>query len=164
MPRLNPTRWTIFGILAAGYWVTFFHRIAPGAVAGDLMAAFGISATALGTLAAAYYWVYTLMQIPSGVLADTVGARGSVGAGALITAAGSALFAVAPGFEWAVAGRVLVGLGVSTVFIGLMKACAVWFRPQHYGSVSGLAMLLGNLGSISAAAPGLPPCFWRAIL
>ncbi len=145
--------WTIFFILAAGYLITFFHRTAPAAVAADLMTTFAISATALGSLSAAYFWVYTVMQIPSGILADRVGTRWSVGVGALITAGGSWLFASAELFNTAFAARLLVGLGVSTVFIGLMKACAVWFPPRHYGKISGLAMLLGSCGSMFAAGP-----------
>lgn len=145
--------WTIFFILAGGYIITFFHRTAPAAVAVDLMSAFGITATALGSLSAAYFWIYTVMQIPSGILADRVGTRWSVGIGAGITALGSWLFANADLFSAAFIARLLVGLGVSTVFIGLLKACAVWFPLRHYGKISGLAMLLGSCGSLFAAGP-----------
>jgi sugar phosphate permease len=151
--RFQRVRWTAFGLLVLSYMMVYFHRMAPGAVAGDLMAAFGTSGAALGSLAAMYYYVYTAMQIPSGVLADTLGPRVSVAIGALVAGAGSVLFGLAPDFGTAAFGRLLVGLGVSVVFVGLMRANTVWFSVARYGLVSGLTLLLGNLGSILAAGP-----------
>jgi len=58
-----------------GYLLSYFHRVAPGAIAGDLTAAFNINAASLGVLAATYFYVYTIMQVPTGILADTLGPR-----------------------------------------------------------------------------------------
>lgn len=151
--RFNRLRWTIFGVLVVSYMTAFFHRMAPGVVASDLMQAFQATGAALGSLAAMYYYVYTAMQIPAGVLADTLGPRISAGTGALVAGLGSILFGLAPDFATASAGRLLVGLGVSVVFVGLMRSNTVWFSPRRYGLVSGLTLLLGNLGSILAAGP-----------
>ena len=147
------TRWTIFGILVLSYMLVFFHRMVPGAVASDLMAAFGTSAAALGSLAAMYYYIYTAMQIPSGVLADTLGPRISVSLGGLVAGGGSIMLGMAETFDVASVGRFLVGLGVSVIFVGLMRSNAVWFSEREYGKISGLTILLGNVGSILAAAP-----------
>lgn len=146
-------RWTIFVLLVIAYMTVFFHRMAPGVVAAELMREFAISGAALGSLAAMYYYVYTAMQIPSGVLADTLGPRYTAGLGALVAGAGSVLFGLAPDFAAASVGRFLVGLGVSVVFVGLMRSNTVWFSERVYGVVSGLTLLLGNLGSILAAGP-----------
>lgn len=151
--RFRWLRWTIYGVLILSYMLVFFHRMAPAAVAAELMAAFGTSGAALGSLAATYYYIYTAMQLPSGVLADTLGPRVSVAIGSLVAGAGSILFGLAPDFGLATLGRFLVGLGVSVVFVGLMRSNAVWFSERHYGRISGLTLLLGNLGAISAAAP-----------
>lgn len=151
--RFNAARWRIYAILVISYTLVFFHRMAPAAVASDLMQAFQTTGAALGSLAAMYYYVYTAMQIPSGILADTLGPRISVTVGSLVAGLGSILFGVAGEFGTASVGRFLVGLGVSVVFVGLMRSNAVWFSDRHYGRVSGLTLLLGNLGSIMAAAP-----------
>ncbi len=151
--RFNRVRWLIYAVLVISYMLVFFHRVAPAGVATELMLAFGTSGAALGSLAATYFYVYTAMQLPSGVLADTLGPRLSVTAGSLVAGAGSILFGAAPDFELASLGRFLVGLGVSVVFVGLMRSNAVWFSERHYGRVSGLTLLLGNLGAISAAGP-----------
>jgi sugar phosphate permease len=149
----NALRWRIYGILILSYMLVFFHRMAPASVASDLMQAFGTTGAALGSLAAMYYYVYTVMQVPSGILADTLGPRVSVMAGSLVAGVGSILFGLAGDFTLAAVGRFLVGLGVSVVFVGLMRSNAVWFSDRHFGRVSGLTLLLGNLGAILAAAP-----------
>lgn len=146
-------RWLGFGLLIAAYMIGFFHRMAPGAVSSDLMVSFNTTAASLGTLAAAYYYIYTLLQLPAGVVADTLGPRFSIGIFMLIAGAGSAVFGLAPNFEWAAFGRVLMGLGVSFTFVGLMKYNSLWFPERRYGLISGLTITLGNMGAILAAAP-----------
>ncbi|MBK8637040.1 MAG: MFS transporter [Chromatiaceae bacterium] len=164
--RFNRVRWTVFWTLIASYIMVFFHRMVPGVVAADLMQAFQTSGAALGSLAATYFYIYTALQIPSGVLADTLGPRISVTLGGLVSGAGSILFGLAPDFGTASWGRFLVGLGVSVVFIGLMKTNAVWFSERQYGRIGGLTLLLGNLGSIMAAGPLallLVEVSWRSV-
>lgn len=151
--HFNRTRWTVFLLLVLSYMSVYFHRMAPGVVSSDLMQTFATSGAALGSLAAMYYYVYTAMQIPAGVLADTLGPRLAVSIGALVAGMGSIVFGLAPDFDTAALGRLLVGLGVSVVFVGLMKSNTVWFAERSYGLVSGLTLLLGNLGSILAAGP-----------
>src|SRR5512143_525826 len=94
--RFLVTRRIIFGIALAGYVLSFFHRTAPAAIAGELTRAFAINGAVLGTIAATYFYVYTLLQIPVGVLADTMGPRRILAVGSLIAAAGSLAFALAP--------------------------------------------------------------------
>lgn len=151
--RFNRLRWSIYTILVLSYMMAFFHRMAPGVVASDLMQAFQTSGAALGSLAAMYFYIYTVMQIPAGVLADTLGPRISAGIGSVVAGIGSILFGLAPDFGTASVGRLLVGLGVSVVFVGLMRSNTVWFSERRYGLVSGLTLFLGNLGAILAAGP-----------
>jgi len=141
------------GLAVAAYLLSFFHRVAPAAIAQDLAAAFQIGAAALGSLAATYFYIYTLMQVPTGILADTLGPRKILFLGGLVAGVGSLLFGLAPSFELAFAGRALVGLGVSVTFIAMLKLIAVWFEESRFATINGLCMLIGNLGSILAGAP-----------
>jgi sugar phosphate permease len=164
--RFELARWAIFTILILTYILVYFHRMAPGVVSEYLMADFGISGARLGSLAAIYFAVYAVMQIPSGVIADTLGTRTSIIFGNLVAGTGSILFGLAPGFEIALAGRFLVGLGVSVVFIAIMKNNAVWFHERVFGIMSGLTLFFGNLGSVLAAAPlsmALTMFQWRTV-
>lgn len=159
-------RWIAFSLLILAYVLSFFHRMAPAAIAGELQLAFNASGAALGTLAASYFYIYTLMQIPTGVLVDTLGVRKIATLGGLAGGAGSILFAYADTLGEASLGRLLVGLGVSVMFISIMKLNAVWFHDRHFGTVGGLTILLGNFGSVLAAAPlvwALNLTSWRSI-
>jgi predicted MFS family arabinose efflux permease len=143
----------VFGLALASFILSFVHRTAPAAIAGELTAAFSISSAVLGTLAATYFYVYTLLQIPVGVLADTLGPRRILTFGAAIAAAGSLLFALAPAWEVAAVGRTLVGIGVSVAFIAILKVSAVWFEPQRFATLAGVTMFVGNLGAVAAGSP-----------
>ncbi len=152
-PGFVALRWRVFLLLSLCYMTVYFHRMAPGVVAGDLMQSFQISGAELGSLAAMYYYIYTAMQIPSGVLADTLGVRVVVSIGGVIAGLGSILFGLASTLDGCAAGRFLVGLGVSVVFVGMMKSNSVWFTAGQYARISGLTVLLGNAGAILGAGP-----------
>jgi sugar phosphate permease len=146
-------RAVVFGILVAGFVLSFFHRTAPAALAGELTRDFAIGGAVLGTLAATYFYVYTLLQIPVGVLADTQGPRRIVTAGALVAAAGSLAFGLAPTWEIAALGRTLVGIGVAVTFIATLKIIAVWYPAERFATLNGWTMFGGNLGAVLAGAP-----------
>jgi len=146
-------KWSIFAILILTYILVYFHRMAPGVVSEFLMADFNTTGTRLGALSAIYFFVYAAMQIPSGVIADTLGARTSIVFGNLIAGVGSICFGLAGSFEMACVGRFFVGLGVSVVFISIMKNNSVWFHEKVFGLMSGVTLLFGNLGSVLAAGP-----------
>lgn len=153
-------RWGGLALLISCLIVGFFHRFAPAAFAGTLTREFGTSAAALGTLAALNFYIYTAMQIPSGVLIDRLGTRICVGAGTLVAAAGSVVFALAPDLAVAYLGPLLMGLGASAIFVGIMKGNTLWFSPAHYGMVTEVTMLLANIGSIAAAGPSAVLLRW----
>jgi sugar phosphate permease len=138
---------------AALYFVSYFHRIAPGVVAEDLMRDFGIGAAALGTLAAIYPYVFVAMALVGGSLADTLGPRLTLVGSAAGMGVGALVFGRAPTFEVAVLGRLLVGLGASVCLIAFLALAAQWVRPDEFATVSGLSQAIGNLGGLVAAAP-----------
>ena len=143
----------VFALALASFVLSFVHRTAPAAIAGELTQAFSIGGAVLGTLAATYFYVYTLLQIPVGVLADTLGPRRILTAGSAVAAAGSLLFALAPAWEIAAVGRTLVGIGVSVAFIAVLKISALWFAPERFATLAGVTMFAGNLGAVAAGAP-----------
>jgi sugar phosphate permease len=164
--QLVRLRWTAFAIVGLAYVLSFFHRFAPAAISSDLQLAFNTSGASLGGLAATYFYVYTVMQIPTGILADTLGPRRVVAIGGVIAGIGSILFGMADTLAMASVGRLLVGLGVSVSFICMLKLNAVWFHDRHFGTATGATILLGNMGSVLAAAPlawALGFVSWRTV-
>ncbi len=142
-----------YALVLVAYVLSFFHRFAPAGIAGDLSAAFQTNAASLGALAATYFYVYTLMQIPTGVLVDTIGPRRILIIGSLIAALGSLAFAMAGSLDAALVGRTLIGLGVSVVFIAMLKLIALWFDEGRFATMVGVSMLIGNAGSVLAGTP-----------
>ncbi|HQS58703.1 MAG: MFS transporter [Gallionellales bacterium 35-53-114] len=159
-------RWSAVCIVGLAYILSFFHRFAPATIASDLQLDFSASGAALGGLAATYFYVYMLMQIPTGILADTLGPRRVVAMGGVIAGLGSLLFGMADTLAMASVGRLLVGLGVSVTFISLLKLNAVWFHDRHFATMTGATVLIGNMGSLLAAAPltwALGFVTWRTV-
>ncbi len=139
--------------MVSAYLIVFFHRLAPGVLQNELTSAFDLTATSFGTLASMYFYAYMVMQIPVGMLADTLGARLTVTTGMLFTAAGSLMFGMAVSPATVFAGRFLVGIGVSTVFISILKIQSRWFMENEFATMSGLTLLVGNSGGILAQTP-----------
>lgn len=146
-------RWVVWSVMALAYMVVFFHRLAPGVVRDDLTATFGISSVVFGNLASMYFYAYMIMQIPVGMLADSLGARVTVSAGILLSCVGSMMFGFAPSLGWAYAGRFIVGIGVSTVFVSTLKILSEWYSEREFATMSGVTALVGNFGGIVAQVP-----------
>ena len=157
----------MWGLGAALYLIGFYQRVAPAVITRELMSEFTLGAAALGNLAAFYYYSYVAMQIPAGVLADRWGPRRVLTAGAAIAAAGTLLFALAPGYAAAGLGRLLIGGSVGVAFVAMLKLAGHWFAPTRFAMLSGLALACGILGAVSAGVPLrlLVDAFgWRLVL
>jgi sugar phosphate permease len=146
-------RWLIFGIMAVAYIFVYFHRLSPAVVAVDLQKTFETSGGFMGLLASAYFYPYAFMQLPAGLLADSLGPRKTVTAFLMIAALGSLIFGLAPALDVAVAARVMVGLGVSMVFIPTMKILSQWFRIREFAFMTAILTTMGGLGALGAATP-----------
>ncbi len=140
-------------MMALTYVSAFFHRVSPAVVALDIQASFGVSAGLIGLMASAYFYSYSFIQFPAGLLSDSLGPRKSVTLFLLIGAAGSFLFGAAPNWEWAVVGRVLVGLGAGMAFTPTMKILSTWFRVNEFTRMAGALLFMGGVGALTAAAP-----------
>jgi sugar phosphate permease len=147
------TRWGVLVVPALLYFLSYFHRVAPVVVAGDLMAAFAVSAAALGALSAIYPYCFAAMGLPGGSLADFLGPRRTLTLGGLSMSAGSVLFGLAPGFGVAFAGRLLVGLGASVILIAGLRLASEWFGTSEFGIVSGAAQSVGSIGALAGTTP-----------
>ncbi len=145
--------WAIWCLGALVYLVAFFQRVAPAVMTDQLMAEFAIGGAALGNLSAFYFYAYVAMQIPTGLLADRWGPRKLLASGTAIAALGGALFALAPTFELAAAGRLLVGASVGVGFVSMLKLSSHWLEPRRFALVSGLLLMMGLIGGVIAGVP-----------
>ncbi len=146
-------RWLVWGAAMTVFVVGYFHRIAPGAIALDIMSTFHTTGAALGLLSSIYFYVYALMQIPSGILSDTLGPRRTITTGALIMGGGSILFGLSGSLASCCLGRLFVGLGVSVFMVNIMRICVEWYRADEMAVMNGWTTALGGLGGLFATAP-----------
>ena len=148
LQRWRKRRWIVWGALAFAMLVVILDRFSLGAAADRVMADLGMTAAALGTLAAAYYYIYAGLQIPAGILTDRFGSRRMAAGGVAIGALGSFLFAAAPGMPVAYLGRFLVGLGVATVST---------MRPRAVAALSfTLVLPMSSTATRASSAPSVP--------
>lgn len=138
---------------ALSFGIAFVHRVAPSAMVSDLMRDFAVGAAVLGNLSAIYFYAYAALQIPVGVMLDRWGPRRMLSWGVAIGAVGGLIFALAETLPMAYLGRLLVGIGSATGFVGSLKLTSNWFRPERYAFLSGLTMFFGMLGGVVGQAP-----------
>ena len=146
-------RWLIFWILAFSYVLVYFHRLCPAVVAMDMMGDLQASGALLGLLSSAYFYPYALMQLPAGILSDSWGPRRSISLFFTVACVGSVMLGLARSVLWALVGRALVGVGVAMLFVPTMKVLAEWFRAKEFATMTAILMVMGGLGSLTAASP-----------
>jgi MFS family permease len=159
--------WLVWGLAALLYLIAFYQRVAPAVITQELSKDFQLSAAALGNLSAFYFYGYVAVQIPTGVLADRWGPRRVLAAGALLTAAGTLAFALAPGVAWANAGRLAIGAAGGVAFVSMLKLASHWMPARQFAFVSGVALFTGVLGATLAGAPlrvAVDAFGWRAVM
>jgi sugar phosphate permease len=143
-------RWLIFLIFASAYFFVYFHRLSLSVIADDLVKDFRTTAGTIGVMGSLYFFCYAIMQFPAGMLSDSLGPRKTTTISLLIASVGCFIFGFSPNVEVAIAGRVLVGLGVSMVFVSTLKVLSLWFRIGEFALIVGLLNAVGGIALLSA--------------
>ena len=145
--------WSIWGIAAVFYLAAFYLRVSPAVMTNELMRDFSITAAQLGTFSAFYFYAYVLMQLPTGVLVDSWGARKVLIAGTLTAALGTFIFAFAPNYVIASAGRALIGASTAVAWVITLTLATHWFPASYFATLSGVGLFIGNMGALFAQVP-----------
>ncbi|TDV11473.1 MFS transporter [Paraburkholderia caballeronis] len=163
---MTSTRLRVFAVFALGYFVSYLFRGVNLGFAPFLTRELGFTSTDLGTLTSLYFLGFAGAQIPGGVLLDHFGPRRATACVMLVAAAGALLFGFAHSLGAMMAGRLLIGIGVSVCLAGAFKANAQYFPVAQLTLVNGLVMAIGGLGGVAVGAPLswlLSVASWRAI-
>ena len=119
----------------------------------ELMRDFGIAASQLGQFSAFYFYAYIAMQIPTGVLVDAWGARRLLIGGSLLAALGTLLFGATSSYALASLGRAIVGASTAVGWVVTLKIATHWFPKSRFAMLSGLGLMMGNIGALFAQLP-----------
>ena len=145
--------WTVWGVAAVFYLSAFYLRNSPAVMTTELMRDFSITASQLGQFSAVYFYAYVLMQIPTGVLVDSWGAKRLLILGALFAAIGTFIFGSTTSFTTAAAGRAMVGAATAVAWVVLLKLATHWFPSHRFAMLTGLGLMIGNIGALVAQVP-----------
>lgn len=151
----------------AGYYVSYAFRSMNALLGPQIATEFGMGAADLGLLTSVYFLSFGLVQIPVGILLDRFGPRRVDAALLLVAAIGTVIFASAQSFAGVVAGRALIGLGVSVCLMASFQAFQLWYPLDRIATLNSLAFATGILGAITVSVPleaALRLVDWRAIM
>lgn len=140
-------------VLIAVYAISQFLRNSIGVIAPDLSAELSMDASTLGLLSSVYFLTFAAAQIPVGIAIDRYGARTTLVVCAIITALGTALFALAPNASVLIAARLLIGIGCSSFFMAPLAIYARRFPPERFASLTSIQLGAGSIGTLIATAP-----------
>jgi MFS family permease len=143
----------VFLPFVTGYYVAYLFRSINAVMALPLAKELGLGAGDLGLLTSVYFLTFAAAQIPIGILLDRYGPRRIQSALMVVTALGSALFAVSGNFSMLLLGRALIGLGVAAALTAGMQALVLWFPRERVPLLNGLMVMLGALGAVTATWP-----------
>ncbi len=146
-------RWTVYALAAGVYFLVYFHRVSPAALAQEFTREWVVTGSVLGIMSSLYFYMYAAVQIPSGMFTDTLGPKRLILFSASSMAAGCCVSYVATSFGMVAFGRALIGLGAGFTFVPLVKLLRYWFRRMEFARMVGLTVSIGNVGAFFAATP-----------
>ncbi|MFZ5944337.1 MAG: MFS transporter [Bacillota bacterium] len=149
----SPYRWIIWCSLCSAFLIVFIQRYAIAVVVNDLSGELKLTGLQLSSLSSMYFYAYAFMQIPVGIMADTFGPRKVTSLGMLVAGAGSILFSISQSITVIFLSRLLIGIGVSTIFVSIFKILTVWFPPNKFATLTGWTSVIGNIGGMLATTP-----------
>ncbi len=129
------------------YCYEFFLRLLTGVYQQQIIDYFHIN-THIGFsfLISSYNLTYLLMQIPAGVLLDKYGSKKILIIATLMCGLGNILF-VLDGYALALFGRLLIGIGSSFAFLGVLKLSREMLPNKYFGLFASVVISFGTLAA-----------------
>ena len=144
----------IFAVAGGFYLAGFYLRVSPAVMTTELMQDFSITASDLGQLSAVFFYTYVLMQIPTGRAGRLVGREAAphhrVGRrrGRHVHLRRRLHASASPR-----SGRAMVGAGTAVGWVVILKLASHWFPSHRFAMLTGLGLLIGNIGALVAQVP-----------
>ena len=152
---------------AAGYFLSYAFRAVNAAIGPELSRELGLGPGSFGAITSVYFMTFALAQLPLGVALDRWGPRRTESVLLCAAAIGAAIFAHASDTSELLAGRALIGLGVSSCLMAAFKANSLFWPISRLPLANGILMGFGGLGAASATIPVemlLTVCDWRGVI
>lgn len=148
--RVNSYRIFLMFILALlFYFYEYCLQISPSIITAQLMRDLNIESIGLGAIMAFFFYAYAPLQVPAGVLYDRYNCRNVLSIAVGIFTLGVFLFGLSNNFTLALLGRFFMGAGAAFSFLGVIVIINQWFSAKWYGTLMGVAQLMGCLGAMT---------------
>lgn len=134
--------------LAIFYLYDYLLRVMPSVLSHGLHQAYHLSYVSYGYFCASFYFIYVPMQLVIAVLVDRIAFRRLLMFSAVICAFGCYLFANAEYFVLALTGRLLMGLGASSILVAVLKSVALRVSERRFTLYLGIVICVGMLGGL----------------
>lgn len=151
--RRRRQRSMVFALLSAAYFMSFVQRVALSVVAAELAEELRIGTVELGLMSSAFFVAYAAAQPAVGILSDLFGPMIVVSCCLCLGTIGTWVFAASRSMTTAFVGRILIGAGLSGIFIPGIKAITLLYDADKFASVNGLFLAMGNAGAVLGTAP-----------
>lgn len=135
------------------YFLSYFIKLSPSIIMPVLQLRYNFTSAQTGFISSMYFLPYATMQLFVGTLCRKMGAGRLIGLGLIIAAFGLVIFSNGTTVAILAAGRFLLGLGTSPIFIGMIYFMRDSFDSDLYAKYYGYGIFVSALGSIVAAAP-----------
>jgi MFS family permease len=143
----------VFALLSAAYFMSFVQRVALSVVAAELAEELHIGTVELGLMSSAFFVAYAAAQPVVGILSDLFGPMIVVSYCLCLGTIGTWMFSASRCMTTAFLGRILIGAGLSGIFIPGVKVITMLYDADKFASVNGLFLALGNAGAVLGTAP-----------
>ena len=153
IPTAPASAAAVFVPFATGYFLSYLFRSVNAVIAPNLAAEMGLSSAQLGLLTSTYFLTFALSQVPLGVLLDHYGPRRVQACLFAVAAVGALIFGNGTNLATLVAGRALIGLGVSAALMAALKAVVLAFPKERLALLNGCLVMFGGIGAYVAAGP-----------
>src|SRR5262245_57316978 len=132
-------------VTALYYFYQYALRSAPAVMMPQLSDAFGLSTTAVASMAGLFYYGYSPFSLVAGTALDGLGPRKVVPIGAATVGIGALLFATG-GTGVASVGRFLQGAGGVFALVGAAYIVTTNFPPSRAATLIGATQMFGMAG------------------
>ncbi len=146
-------RWFIFAVGAIIFFLSQLYRTSNAILAPSLIRDLSLDSNGIGIVSAAFFYSFAFTQIPIILFIDKTGPRKLMTILSIIGIVGAIIFSLSQGFVSALAGRLLLGIGMSCALMGSLKLISDWFPPYLFATFSGILMAVGTFGNMMSTTP-----------
>ena len=158
----------VFLTFAAAYILSALVRAIIATLSPVLSLEFSLQSRDLGLLAGGYFLGFAATQLPLGTWLDRYGPKRVIVCFLAVAVLGCLVFSSASSFTGLLAGRVLIGMGVSACLMAALTGYRRWFDAPTLLRANSWMLMTGSLGMLASTLPvqwlipltGWRPLFW----